>query len=408
MPTLDNVADLFLHLVSFDTQSAYNAADYPSTPSQLAFGKMLAELCRQIGLSDVAQTQHGCVMATLPANTQADTPVIGFLAHMDTSPDAPGGPVRPRVVRAYDGQDIALNPTVTLSPRQFPHLLDYVGQDIIVTDGHTLLGADNKAGIAEILTAMRYLITHPEVKHGDIRIAFTPDEEVGRGADYFDVARFGAEYAYTVDGGPIGELEYENFNAARAVFAIKGRSVHPGTAYKTMLNAALVAADIINAMPPFETPAETQGRQGFYHLNEINAQVSEATLSYILRDFDADGLNKRKTFAQGIADRLNDWYGPGTVTLTLKDEYQNMHEVLKNQPHILQRARQALQNEGITPVEKPIRGGTDGARLSFMGLPCPNLFAGGLNAHGPYEYIPIPSMEAAVRVIVGICIHMVK
>jgi tripeptide aminopeptidase len=400
---MQSVSERFLTLITYNTQANDESTSCPSTETQISFGKVLVEMCGAIGLSDTEQCEKGYVTATLPANTTENLPVIGFLAHMDTSPDAPGGPVKARLIKNYDGADIPLNENILLSPREFPHLSNYINQDLIVTDGNTLLGADNKAGIAEILTAMEYLIKNPEIKHGKIRIAFTPDEEIGRGADFFDVTRFGADYAYTIDGGEIGELESENFNAARAVFTLKGKSVHPGTAYKVMCNAALIANEIINAFPPNETPSETQDRQGFYHLTAMSGEVGEAKLNYILRDFESEGLEKRKIFVQAIADKINNIYGAGTVTLCIKDEYRNMGEVLVNKPEILERARQAILNAGIKPIERPIRGGTDGARLSFMGLPCPNIFTGGHNAHGPYEYIPVPSMEAAVKVIVGIC-----
>jgi tripeptide aminopeptidase len=400
---MQKAAERFMELISHDTQSDYNSSAYPSTPSQLRFGKILTRICTDIGLSDVEQTEHGYVIATLPANTGRDLPVIGFLAHMDTSSDSPGSPMNARVVQNYGGGDIRLNEARTLSAKEFPQLLQYKNQDLIVTDGTTLLGADDKAGIAEIITAMEYLIQHPEIKHGKIRIAFTPDEEVGRGVDYFDVTRFGADYAYTVDGGELGELEYETFNAARAVFTVTGKSVHPGTSYKVMLNASLAAMEMLQSFPVFETPAETKERQGFYHLTEFTGEVSEAKFTFILRDFDKAGLEKRIAFVQGLAGRFNDMYGPGTVNLHVKNEYRNMGEVLEGKPEIMERARQAIIKEGITPIERPIRGGTDGARLSFMGLPCPNIFTGGHNAHGPYEFIPIQSMEAAVRVIVNIC-----
>ena len=393
----------FLSYVSQDTQSNDDSLLYPSTPSQYEFARALAEECKSIGLSQVALDKFGYVTATLPAAAGDETlPVIGFFAHMDTSPDAPGE-AKPRIVEKYDGGEIKLNDRRVLSPDEFPQLRQYINQDIIVTDGTTLLGADNKAGIAEILTAMEYLLQHREIKHGIIRIAFTPDEEVGRGVDHFDVEKFGAAFAYTVDGGELGELETETFNAARAAFNITGKSVHPGSAYNIMLNAGLVAAEIIQALPAGETPATTKDYDGFYHLAEFHGEVGEAKLVYILRDFTADGLERRKAFVTELAARINEKYGAGTAEVEISDQYKNMHEILKDKPQIAERARRAMERAGVTPVVKPVRGGTDGARLTFMGLPCPNLFTGGHNFHGPYEYIPIPSMEAAVKVIVNIC-----
>lgn len=400
---MNNAAARFLKLVTYDTQSDYESETYPSTPTQLTFAKMLAEDCRAIGLADVKVDNYGYVTATLPTNVQHKTPVIGFIAHMDTSSEASGAQITPRVVAAYDGGDIPLSEQRTLSPAEFPHLRQYIGQDLIVADGNTLLGADDKAGIAEILAAMEYLIAHPEKPHGTIRIAFTPDEEVGRGVDYFDVAGFGADFAYTVDGGELGELEAETFNAARAIFTINGKSVHPGSAYKVMRNAALIAAEIVKIFPTDETPATTRNHEGFYHLIEITGEVSEAKCAFLIREFDRDIFEKRKAFVKAVAERINQQYGSGTVALQIKEEYSNMLEILKNHKPILTLAEKAMRQAGITPLPRPVRGGTDGARLSFMGLPCPNIFAGGHNFHGPFEYIPIPSMEAATRVIVNIC-----
>jgi tripeptide aminopeptidase len=396
------VTDLFMRFVAYDTASDYESETYPSTESQRAFAKIAAAACVDAGLSEVGIDEHGYVTATLPANTASSQPVIGLVAHMDTSGDAPGCAKDARIVHGYDGGDIALGHGLTLSPSEFPELKNYAGQDIIVSDGSALLGADDKAGIAEILAAMAYLNNHPEIKHGKIRVAFTPDEEVGRGVDYFDVVKFGADFAYTVDGGEIGELDAETFNAARAVFTVTGKSVHPGTAYGVMLNAGLVAADIVGAFPDNETPATTRKRDGFYHLTDMKAETASAKLSFILRDFDAEGLEKRKAYARDVAVQINKKYGAETVRVELKDEYRNMHEVLASKPEILDRARAAIGSEGIDVIEHPVRGGTDGARLSFMGLPCPNLFTGGHNFHGPYEYIPVQSMEAAVRVIVNL------
>jgi len=400
---MHQVAKRFLKYVGYDTKSDYDSAEYPSTEGQLALARVLAEECRELGLSEVSLDKFGYVTAALPANAEGDHPVIGFFAHMDTSSDTPGYPVKPRVVEDYSGGDIFLNDTVTLSPVEFPHLLNYKGQDLIVTDGSTLLGADNKAGIAEILTAMEYLIAHPEIKHGKIKVGFTPDEEVGRGVDHFNVESFGADFAYTLDGGALGELETETFNAARAIFTVTGKSVHPGSAYGIMKNAALIAAEVASAFPKSETPATTKDYDGFYHLTGISGEVGAAKVTFILRDFDAEGLERRKNFAREVADKINARYGVGSVELKILDEYRNMHEVLKHKPEIAERARAAIVKAGVEPVIVPVRGGTDGSRLTFMGLPCPNIFTGGHNYHGPYEYIPIESMRKAVRVIVNIC-----
>ena len=400
---MKSVAERFLELIKYDTQADECADTYPSTVSQMEFAKVLAEECKKMGLSDVMVDEYGYVTAALPANVAGENPVIGFLAHMDTSPDAAGGPVNARIIKDYDGSDIKLNDHITLSPAEFAHLKDYIGQDLIVTDGHTLLGADDKAGIAEILTAMEYLLTHPEIPHGRIRIAFTPDEEIGRGVDYFNVETFGADYAYTLDGGEIGELVSETFNAVSAAFTVTGKSVHPGTAKGVMINAGLVASEIIAAFPEKETPTHTEGYEGFYHLTGMAGEVGCAQVGYILRDHDADQLKRREAFAQEVAAAINRKYGPGTVELEIREQYRNMHEVLKDHMDIMDQAKKAMEANGITPIIKPVRGGTDGARLSFMGLPCPNIFTGGHNAHGPYEYIPIQSMEAAVKVVVSLC-----
>ena len=398
-----SVAERFLELIKHDTQADECSGSYPSTDSQLKFGQMLAKECRAIGLSDVMVDRFGYVSATLPANAPDKGPVIGFLAHMDTSPDADGAAVGARIVKNYDGGDIRLDNKLMLSPEEFPHLKRYAGQDIIVTDGSTLLGADDKAGVAEILSAMEYLLAHPEIPHGCIRIAFTPDEEIGRGVDYFDVQAFGADYAYTVDGGEVGELESETFNAVAATFTVRGKSVHPGTAKGVMINAGLIAGEIMAAFPLEETPSHTEGYEGFYHLTGVAGEVSHSRVEYILRDHDAEMLKKREKFAQGVAEAINLKYGPDTVKLEIREQYRNMHEILKDHTDIMERAEKAIEAAGIDPIIRPIRGGTDGSRLSFMGLPCPNIFTGGHNAHGPYEYIPIPSMEAAVKVIVNLC-----
>ena len=400
---MKSVAERFIDMTKFDTSADDRSDDYPSTPGQLKFAQVVAEECRAIGLSDVNVDKYGYVTAALPANVDSSGPVIGFLAHMDTSPDAPGGPVKARIIKDYRGGDIKLNERLTLSPLEFPHLDNYHGQDLIVTDGNTLLGADDKAGIAEILSAMEFLLARPEIPHGLIKIAFTPDEEIGRGVDYFDVAAFGADFAYTLDGGEIGELESETFNAAAASFAITGKSVHPGTAKGVMINAGLVAGEIIAAFPNNETPAETEDYEGFYHLTGVTGEVGYAQVNYIIRDHDAKRLEERKAKAAEVADAINRKYGPGTVEFETREQYRNMHEILKDHWHIMERAKKAFAKVGIKPIIKPVRGGTDGSRLSFMGLPCPNIFTGGHNAHGPYEYIPIPSMEAAVQVVVNIC-----
>ena len=407
---MSKVADLFIKLVKYDTQSNSRSTSYPSTSKQMDFAHVLADECRRIGLTDVNVDKYGYVTATLPANLPAgsDAPTIGFLAHMDTSPDASGNNVNPRVVTSYDGKDIPLNNRISLTPDEFPSLLKYIGQDIIVTDGNTLLGADNKAGIAEILAAMEQLLADPTIHHGKIRVAFTPDEEIGHGVDFFDVDAFGCEFAYTLDGGEIGEIVTESFNASQARFTITGKSVHPGTAKGVMVNAALIAGEIIAALPQNETPATTENYEGFYHLSGVSGGVENAELTYILRDHDADILKKREEFVARLADNLNKKYGEGTVDVAVTEQYRNMHEVLKDQPQIAEIAKNAIIEAGITPIIRPIRGGTDGSRLSFMGLPCPNIFAGGHNAHGPYEYVPIPSMEAAVQVVVNISRAVVK
>ncbi len=397
------MTDLFTRFIKYETASDYDSETYPSTANQLAFAKIAAEACREVGLKEAEVDEHGYVTATLPANTDESLPVIGLLAHMDTSPDAPGKPRDARIVTDYGGGDIELVNGVTLSPNEFPDMLKYRGQDIIVSDGTALLGADDKAGMAEILAAMDFLNRHPEIEHGKIRVAFTPDEEVGRGVNHFDVKKFGADFAYTVDGGELGELEAETFNAARVIFHVKGKSVHPGTAYGIMVNAGLIAAEIIGEFPLNETPAATKGREGFFHLTEMKGETAAAKVSFILRDFDADGLERRKKFAKDVAEKFQAKYGASTVEVEIRDEYRNMGEILLEKPEILERARAAIRKENITPIEHPIRGGTDGARLTFMGLPCPNLFTGGHNFHGPYEYIPVQSMEAAVRVLVNIC-----
>jgi tripeptide aminopeptidase len=405
------VAELFMKLVRYDTQSDSKSETYPSTSKQVDFANVLAEECKAIGLTEVSVDKHGYMTATLPGNLPAGktAPTIGFFAHMDTSPDASGKNVNPRVVKSYDGGDIALNDRISLTPAEFPSLKSYVGQDLIVTDGNTLLGGDDKAGIAAILSAMAKLIADPSIPHGKIRVAFTPDEEIGRGVDFFDASGFGCDFAYTLDGGEIGEIVTESFNASEAKFIVTGKSVHPGTAKGVMINAALIAGEIISAFPSSgETPATTENYEGFYHLNNVTGGVESAELIYILRDHDPDILKRREAFAAELAQKLNEKYGEGTVAIEITQQYRNMDEILKEQPHVTQIAKDAIIEAGITPVVQPIRGGTDGSRLTFMGLPCPNIFAGYHNAHGPYEYVPIPSLEAAVRVVVNIAKAVVR
>lgn len=399
---MQSVSQRFLTYIQHPTTSDEASPTFPSTQTQLAFAAFLAEECRQLGLSAVAVDAHGYVTATLPATVKnaENAPILGFLAHMDTSPDASGENILPIIVENYDGGDIPLREGV-LSPAEFPFLRDYIGQTLITTDGTTLLGADDKAGIAEILTAMEYFLAHPEIPHGEIRIAFTPDEEIGKGVDYFDVKAFGADFAYTLDGGRIGELEYENFNAARAVFRIKGKNVHPGTAKNVMVNAALIGAEIATLLPADETPAKTEGYEGFFHLCSFEGTTSAATLDYIIRDFDADSFAARKALLQAITAQKNAEY-PGCIDLELTDQYYNMLSQVAPHMEIVDLAKQAMLDCGITPIIQPIRGGTDGARLSFMGLPCPNLFAGGHNFHSKLEFIPVPSMEKAVQMILRI------
>lgn len=398
--SMQTVKDRFLDYIAYHTTSDDTSSTCPSTQTQLNFGKHLAEECRVIGLKNTAIDQYGYVTAFLPSNCSHYVPAIGFLAHMDTSPDAPGNHVIPIITENYQGSEIKLK-GITLSPAEFPELNLYLGETIITSDGTTLLGADDKAGIAEIITAMEYLASHPEIKHGPIHIAFTPDEEIGKGADHFDVPAFGAEFAYTVDGGRLGELEYENFHAARVNITIQGKSVHPGTAKGIMKNAALIGTEFASLLPPTETPAYTENREGFFHLISFTGTVSEAKLSYLIRDFDQNSFQQRKQCIQNHVDFLNKKYG-NIIALECHDEYRNMFSVIEKKKYIIDLAIHAMEECGISPLIQPIRGGTDGARLSFMGLPCPNLFAGGHNFHGPYEFIPVSSMEKAVHVIVKI------
>lgn len=400
------LVDRFLKYVSFDTQSSEeNEAECPSTAKQFALAEYLRDELQSLGLQDVEMDSHGYVYATLPANTQKDVPVIGFISHMDTSPDCSGANVKPRVIENYDGKDIVLceEEGIVSCVSQFPELKDHVGEDLIVTDGRTLLGADDKAGIAEIVTAMTYLMQHPEIEHGKIRVAFNPDEEIGAGAHLFDVEKFGCQWAYTMDGGEVGELEYENFNAASAKIKIRGRNVHPGYAKGKMLNAALIAAEFVSLMPENEVPGKTDGYEGFFHLTDMKATVEEATVSYIIRDHNKGMFQMRKQIVLDEAERLNEKYGQGVLTPILKDQYYNMKSQLEDKMYVVDIAQKAIEEAcGFCNVV-PIRGGTDGAQLSFRGLPCPNIFAGGLNFHGRHEFVPIQSMEKAMQTVVNIC-----
>ena len=398
------VTDRFLSYVAFDTQSDELTNMTPSTPGQMIFAQFLKERLEEMGLEDISLDDNGYLMATLPANCSADAPVVGFIAHLDTSPDMSGKHVKPRIVKDYDGKTITLNKEkgIMLSPEEFPELLNYIGQDLIVTDGTTLLGADDKAGIAEIVSAVAHLQRHPEIKHGKIRIAFNPDEEIGMGAHKFDVARFGADFAYTMDGGAVGELEFENFNAASAKVTIKGRNVHPGTAKHKMVNSMRVATQFIVMLPRWETPEHTEGYEGFYHLVGIEGTVEQTVLSYILRDHDRARFESRKREMEHLVRKTNSEY-PGCASVEIKDQYYNMREKIEPVMYIIELAEKAMREAGVEPKVQPIRGGTDGAQLSFKGLPCPNIFAGGENFHGRYEFVAIQSMEKATDVIVNIC-----
>jgi tripeptide aminopeptidase len=398
------VTDRFLSYVAFDTQSDELTNMTPSTPGQMIFAEYLKEQLEGMGLEDISLDANGYLMATLPANCDTDAPVIGFIAHLDTSPDMSGKHVKPRIVEGYDGLDITLNEKegIVLSPMEFPELLNYVGQDLIVTDGTTLLGADDKAGIAEIVTAVAYLQAHPEIKHGKIRIAFNPDEEIGQGAHKFDVAHFGADFAYTMDGGAVGELEFENFNAASAKVIIRGRNVHPGSAKHKMINSMRVATQFIVMLPRWETPEHTEGYEGFYHLVGIEGTVEQTVLTYIIRDHDRARFESRKKEIEHLVRKTNTEY-PGCASVDIRDQYYNMREKIEPVMHVVELAEKAMLEAGVQPKVQPIRGGTDGAQLSFKGLPCPNIFAGGENFHGRYEYVAIQSMEKATDVIVNIC-----
>ena len=398
-----DITERFLNYTKFDTQSSEESSSVPSTPKQLVFAEYLRKELEREGLANVELDEKGYLYATLKGNCKGKVPTIGFISHYDTSPDCSGAHIQASIVRNYNGGDILLSEGIISSPKKFPELLAHVGEDLIVTDGHTLLGADDKAGIAEIVQAMCYLRDHKDIKHGDIRIAFNPDEEIGMGAHHFDVEKFGCEWAYTMDGGDVGELEFENFNAASAKILIKGVSVHPGYAKGKMVNANRLAAEFAQLLPADETPETTEGYQGFYHLVGIKACTEEATLSYIIRDHDRDKFEDRKAFVLDCVKRMNEQYGEGTVSAEMHDQYYNMKEKIDPQMHVIDLVLKAMQECEVAPRVKPIRGGTDGAQLSFKGLPCPNIFAGGVNFHGPYEFVSIQSMEKAMQVIIKIC-----
>lgn len=398
-----DIVERFLNYVSFDTQSAEDSQTVPSTAKQLDFAKYLGDELKDEGFDDVEMDDNGYVYATLKSNIKKEVPTIGFISHYDTSPDCSGKDVKPRIVKNYDGKDIELSPGIISSTKKFPELLQHVGEDLIVTDGHTLLGADDKAGIAEIVQAMCWLRDHKEIPHGDIRMGFNPDEEIGMGAHHFDVEKFGCEWAYTMDGGDLGDLEFENFNAASAKINIKGVSVHPGYAKGKMINANRLAAEFAAMLPADETPETTEGYEGFYHLLGIESNIENAKLSYIIRDHDRDKFEERKAFIEKCVVEMNKKYGEGTVTADVKDQYYNMKEMIDPKMHVIDIVLKAMQDSGVPPKVEPIRGGTDGAQLSFKGLPCPNIFAGGVNFHGPYEFISVQVMEKAMQVIVKIC-----
>jgi tripeptide aminopeptidase len=398
-----NITERFLKYVSFCTTSDDETNMTPSTPGQMEFAQYLAAELQEIGMQEVTLDENGYVMATLPANVEGK-PTIGFIAHMDTAPDASGKNVKAHIVKNYDGNDVVLNAekNIVFEVAKYPEILDYKGQDIIMTDGTTLLGADDKAGLAEIVTACEYLIQHPEIKHGKIRVGFTPDEEIGQGADHFDVEMFGCDFAYTMDGGAIGELEYENFNAAGCKIKVHGVNVHPGYGYHKMINSMRIANHLAMMLPRWETPEHTQGYEGFYHLIAMNGSVEETTLQYIIRDHDRARFESRKREMEHLVRKVNQEYGEGTVEIEIRDQYYNMREKVEPVMHIVTLVEEAMKEVGVTPKVQPIRGGTDGARLSFEGLPCPNIFAGGVNFHSRYEYLPIPSMEKAMEVILKI------
>ncbi|NFM79445.1 peptidase T [Clostridium botulinum] len=401
---MKDVLERFLGYIKVDTQSSEESDTVPTTKTQLEFAKKLGEELKAIGLKDVSVDENGYVMATLESNINKKVPTIGFIAHMDTSPDLSGTNINPRIVEKYDGQDIVLNKekNIVLKINEFPEILEYKGQDIVVTDGNTLLGADDKAGIAEIITAMEYLINHPEIKHGTIKVGFTPDEEVGKGADHFDVKKFGADLAYTLDGGGIGELECETFNAAKAKVIIEGRNVHPGSAKNKMTNAVLVANKFINMLPENEVPERTEGYEGFFHLLSVKSEVETAELNYIIRDFDRKKFEERKEQIKEVGKKINEEYNKEIVCVKVEDQYYNMKEKIDEVKYVVDIAYDAMKAIDIEPILVPIRGGTDGSRLSFMGLPTPNLFAGGHNFHGRFEFVPVLSMEKAAELVVKI------
>ena len=401
---MSKLIDRFLKYVSFETTSNEESGVTPSTPGQMVLAKYLKDELEGMGLQEVFLDDNGYLYATLPANTDKQVSTVGFIAHMDTAPDMSGKDVTPRIVENYDGGDIVLSAddNIVLTPEQFPELKSHVGEDLIVTDGHTLLGADDKAGIAEIISGVEYLMQHPEIEHGKIRIAFNPDEEIGLGAHKFDVERFGCDFAYTFDGGEVGELEFENFNAAAAKLTFTGRNVHPGTAKNKMINSIRVANRFISMLPSHETPEHTEGYEGFYHVISFNGSVEQTTVSYIIRDHSRERFESRKREFQHLTQKINAEYGEGTLKLELRDQYYNMREKIEPVMYVIDIAKEAMLAAGVEPVVKAIRGGTDGAQLSFKGLPCPNIFAGGMNMHGRYEYVPIPSMEKAMNVMIKI------
>ncbi|HAM85116.1 MULTISPECIES: peptidase T [Butyricimonas] len=398
-----DLKDRFLKYVSFDTQSDEMSETFPSTEKQKVLLKYLVEEMKSLGLTEVEMDEHSYAMGTIPATPgYEDRPAIGFIAHVDTSPDMSGANIKPQIIENYDGKDIRLNENLMMTVKDFPELSAFKGHTLITTDGTTLLGADDKAGVAEIMTAAEYLMAHPEIKHGKIRIGFTPDEEVGRGVDYFNVEKFGAKFAYTIDGGFEGELEYENFNAASAKVAIQGRNVHPGYAKDKMINALQVAAEVNSLLPAWERPEHTDGYEGFYHLVGLNGSVENAEISYIIRDHIRDKFEAKKQFMMKVVELLTQKYGEGVLTLTLKDQYYNMREMVEPHPEVIDKAFKAMEQAGVTPIVRPIRGGTDGARLSYMGLPCPNLFTGGMNFHGKFEYCSLDTMRRAQQTILNL------
>ncbi len=398
-----DITERFLNYTQFDTQSSEESQTVPSTSKQLVFAEYLKKELEREGLSDVEMDSNGYIYATLKGNVKGEVPTVGFISHYDTSPDCSGADIKPQIVKAYSGGDITLSEGIVSSPKKFPELLSHIGEDLIVTDGHTLLGADDKAGIAEIVQAMCYLRDHKEIKHGDIRVAFNPDEEIGMGAHHFDVEKFGCEWAYTMDGGDLGDLEFENFNAASAKIQLKGVSVHPGYAKGKMINANRLAVEFASMLPENEIPEHTEGYEGFYHLLGVKSNIEQATLSYIIRDHDRDRFEERKDFIEECAAKINAKYGEGTAVAEVKDQYYNMKEKIDPNMHVIDLVLKAMQECGVPPKVEPIRGGTDGAQLSFKGLPCPNIFAGGVNFHGPYEFVSIQVMEKAMQVIMKIC-----